>query len=538
MPPLYTLSLVPVLAVALLLLFTAALHARNARGLVMYCLGVAVWSAALMTIAFPSIADIGRRLAAVGTFIAAAYLHAAFDFTRQRSYALVWLAYGTAAVITLAGALLPGLIYDPASLSRGALFWHSIGLAVVALGVPLIALARAFRSIEPERRSQLQALIWTGVLGYSGSWINAFLLTEGKAQPYGMFLVLASLFLLAHVVRGHQPPRERRLLERSLIYATIAAVLSAGFLFGVLGLMIHTGEPLRESSWGLSAFFLLVMALLAFEPIRQHAQELLGRRLVPDHAGTRDLADALAVQEQRADHAERLAELGTMASAVAHEVRNPLGVLAAHLRVLEREGAAAETIATMRAQIDRASHFIDDLLRYGRPRPLELRMVELEPTVELAFSTAHAGLPEPRPAVELTRDGLVGAPMVEADQAQLLQILVVVLENACLALGDVPAPRIHVACSALATGSVRLDIDDNGPGVPAELRGRLFEPFTTSRKRGGARTGTGLGLAIARGVVERHGGTIRAGESPLGGARFTIEIPRHQAVLAAAASPP
>ena len=75
-------------------------------------------------------------------------------------------------------------------------------------------------------------------------------------------------------------------------------------------------------------------------------------------------------------------------------------------------------------------------------------------------------------------------------------------------------------------------VEDNGPGVPAEIEGMLFQPFVTGRGRDGPRPGTGLGLAIARGIVERHGGAIRAGTSAeLGGARFEVVLPKVQRLL-------
>lgn len=81
---------------------------------------------------------------------------------------------------------------------------------------------------------------------------------------------------------------------------------------------------------------------------------------------------------------------------------------------------------------------------------------------------------------------------------------------------------------------MRAVVEDNGPGIAPELLPRLFQPFVTGRKREGPRPGTGLGLAIARGIVERHGGRITAGRAESGGARFEVELPRAQTVMAAA----
>jgi signal transduction histidine kinase len=533
MGALFAYSLVPVLSVAFLLCFTAALRGRNALGLALYCLSVGVWAATLLLIYIPETAPVSRRLAALGAFTAAGYLHAAYDVAEQRSYRLVIFAYVMALGVTLLGALFPGVLYDPLTLQRGVLFWPAMAVAVGAAGVPMVLLAAAYPRASPEKRSTLVRLLIAGVLAYSGSLSNALLLSAGIAIPIGMYLVLAGLLVLANVIRAREAPSERRLLERSLLYSALAAFLSAGFLFGVMTLMSSNTPFLAQYRAG--AFFLLCMAALAFEPVRQQLQQWLGKRMLKGRADIGDLARALVAQEERADQAGRLAELGQFASAVAHEVRNPLGVLSAHLKALERRGADADTTQAMREQIDRASHFVDELLRYGRPRPLELRMIDLGATADLALSTARQGLGVDAPEVKVERAVPPEVAPVEADQAQISQLLVILFDNALLALATAPEKRLRVWAEARGERVV-LGVDDSGPGIAPELLPRLFQPFVTGRKREGPRPGTGLGLAIARGITERHGGQIRAGASPLGGARFEVELPRHQAVLAAAAT--
>lgn len=526
-PPLYAYSLLPVLAVALLHFFTTVLRGERARGLTLYCLAVAVWCGALLLTSMPLTAQLGRHLAASGTFVAAAYLHVAWDVSGQKDYRLVWLAYVVAAGLTITGAVQPGFLYDPLTLRGGAMFWPAMALAVAAFALPLWQLHRAYRTAPVERRWVLQRLFVAGLLCDAGGMGNAVLLAHGYPLPFGMLLVLASLLVLSGVVREHQPAVERRLLERSMLYSVLAAFLSAGFMLGVLTLM--TEQPFVRA-YRLGAFFLLSMAALAFEPVRQQIQEAIGRRVLRHRTGARELAEQLRVQEEKADHAERLAELGTLASAVAHEVRNPLGVLSAHLKILSRSGASDDTVRAMQEQIDRASRFVDDLLRYGRPRPLELRLVELGPALELALGTAAQGLGTSLEDVELTVDAGEPAPIVEADHAQLQQLLVILFENALLAIER--GPR-RISCSARREGDeARVVIEDSGGGIAPEILPRLFQPFVTSRKREGARTGTGLGLATARRIVERHGGRIVAGSSAaLGGARFELRLPLQQRLL-------
>lgn len=107
----------------------------------------------------------------------------------------------------------------------------------------------------------------------------------------------------------------------------------------------------------------------------------------------------------------------------------------------------------------------------------------------------------------------------------------VLYENAILALADEEDGRILTKVVDDAE-RVKVLVEDNGPGLPTELSDALFEPFVTGRKRDGPRTGTGLGLAIAKRRVERHHGKISAGSSSsLGGASFTITLPKEQEML-------
>ncbi len=535
MNSLYAYSLFPVIAVSLLLFFTVLLRQRGSLGLAAYCGSTALWSLNLLMAFSPSetLSEFGLRMSAIGAFVVAGYLHAAYDLTDQDDYRLLWVAYAAAAAITVAGVAVPGLLYDPVSLAAGPFFWPAMALAVGASAFPFWHLARAYGDADDARKKQLHILFAAGCVGYLGAWSNATLLAYDVVLPYGLFLVLASLLILTRLVQSMQKRADRRIFERSLLYSALAAFLSAGFLFGALVFLSDaTGPMLRD--YGLGAFFLLCMAALAFEPVRQHLQEAIGRKLSGDKAQTTELAEALADQEERADQAARLAELGSFTSAIAHEVRNPLGVISAYVSILERQGADEETVDDLRAQIDRASEFLDDLLNYGRPSPLELRMVRLADTIDLAISSATAGLEEEMPDdVQWKRDLESPELTLESDQRQLLQVFVILFENALLAVRDAECREIHIAARS-DEDQLRISVEDSGPGIANAVGERLFEPFVTSRKREGKSQGTGLGLAIARSVIERHGGNISASSAELGGARFEIMLPRHQNVLAAA----
>lgn len=536
MGPLYAFSLIPVLSISLLLCLVAAFGQRKHRmfGLAMMCASISAWSAALLITSMPQIADWGRRFNAIGAFLAAGYLHAAYDLLGVKQRRLVWLAYLVAALITGAGIFSPGLLYDPLNLLAGPMFWPAMALAIAAASLPMLSLAKGALHASGAARRLRISLILAGLATYIGAWSNALLLSYGYALPYGLFLVLAGLLITAQIIANAQSPIDRKLLDRSLWFSSLMALLWAAYLFGLLSVIDHQAKALIQQ-YRFGALFLFCMAALAFEPLRLNLQERLGQRIFGQrrqHAP--GLAQALLQEQERAEHLARQAELGIFTSAIAHEVRNPLGVLQAHLKLLELQGADAETLDQMRDQIQRASHFLDELLSFGRPSPLTPREVDLSALLQLAASTAtqaRANLTpaqHPQPQLNL---GALQDPHLEADHAQLLQLLIILLDNAILATLDQENPQLHL--SARDTPSaITITIEDNGPGIPKAIAQKLFEPFVTSRPRDSAVKGTGLGLAIAQSIAKRHHATLSADRSPLGGARFTLTIPRAGAAAA------
>jgi signal transduction histidine kinase len=192
-------------------------------------------------------------------------------------------------------------------------------------------------------------------------------------------------------------------------------------------------------------------------------------------------------------------------------------VIAAHAKLLERAGAPAASLEAVRAQVRRASRFVDDLLAYGKPRPLVLRELEVRAVIEEAVTAVRAI----HPGVAIAIAVAPGAHAV-ADRAALVDVLVNLIGNAAIAVAE----HGKVTVSASGAPDLVIAVTDDGPGVPPALVTRLFQPFVTGRGRDHAHPGTGLGLATARGIVERHGGTLRHERVEEGGARFVIRLPR------------
>ena len=224
-----------------------------------------------------------------------------------------------------------------------------------------------------------------------------------------------------------------------------------------------------------------------------------------------DLTETLAY-EARANAAEHLAQLGTLAASVAHEIRNPLAGISGVVQVVSSSMAEKDerrhALARVQEQIKRLGDLIGELLMFSRPILPSLAKVDVRTIAEQAATQARA---------DAQSQGLHGAVFVEGADIGVIDPLLVsqVVANLVLNALQAGAQQVRVLVS-----SRRIHVVDDGPGVPVELRQKIFEPFFTTKTRG-----TGLGLSIARRMIDAMHGSLTLSPSPLGGAGFEISLP-------------
>jgi PAS domain S-box-containing protein len=245
--------------------------------------------------------------------------------------------------------------------------------------------------------------------------------------------------------------------------------------------------------------------------------------------------------EIRLFDSSRLANLGEMATGMAHEINQPLAVirmaadsLIEELESPEATAMPAELAAFVKAKLDRiskqterASCLVNELRTVARKPSNDSRPFDLVETVRIADDLLHEQLKAARVefVVALPPPGL----MVRGEASRLQQVIINLVLNARDALLENPARSStgtlgHIALRVAAgpAGDTVLTIEDDGPGIPAQVLPRLFEPFFTTKPTG---KGTGLGLSISYDIIKRMGGDITAENRPEGGARFTIVLP-------------
>ncbi len=241
-----------------------------------------------------------------------------------------------------------------------------------------------------------------------------------------------------------------------------------------------------------------------------------GVLILQDITEYRELMESLAMSE-------KLVVMGQLAGGVAHELNTPLGNILGYAQLVERGASALPALSgyarVISEEAQRCSRVIQDLLRYARHEQCTDNTCDINQlTVELidAFLTCRLK----RYLIEVQMNLSPGRLVAEGSGGQLEIVLTNLLNNSIQALDNVPDPRIVIESRFEAPYAI-LSVTDNGPGVPPDIRNRVFDPFYTTKPVG---QGTGLGLSISNAIVAKQGGFIVYDGDYSDGARFVIKL--------------
>src|SRR6185312_2617857 len=364
---------------------------------------------------------------------------------------------------------------------------------------------------------------------------------RGSGERLGAILAVAIKLVLATTLIGHT--RDVVPIQSSYWPVFFVPVTTAAIYFSPLGTLLWTSATSAaycaylipasqkfELGWpGLSElllrnlfFFLVAMTVNRFvmeSRVQVRKYQVLSQNLAD---ANRDLRKA----QEEARRAERLAALGQLSAGLAHEIRNPLGVIKGSAEILNQKLSNSEPLAQelsgyIYTEVNRVSALVGRFLDFARPSQLNVKAEELPALLGRCLKTvADQGACT---NVQIVRDDAPLLPKAMIDAELCEQAFTNLLLNACEAMGAggiLTVRTIPVITPGESTHAVAVEIADTGPGVSDDVKEQIFNPFFTTKK-----AGVGLGLAIVSKIIDAHGGVLKLLGGQGQGACFHVTLP-------------
>jgi two-component system, NtrC family, sensor histidine kinase HydH len=307
----------------------------------------------------------------------------------------------------------------------------------------------------------------------------------------------------------------------TLFWTLVSSGAYCSYLYPAMFEYELTQEAIGYLALRIMFFFLAAMIVNRFSQESRHQTALY-----------RELAERLAETNRRLEQAqaearrsERLAALGQLSAGLAHEIRNPLGVIKGSAEMLTQklqhsDELARELAGYISSEVNRLSALVTEFLDFARPLHAELHPTDLTALLDRVLKTVADRWTGKPVAVE--RNYASTLPPIPMDESLCEQAFLNLVQNAYEAMEDNGgALRVEVTRVRRSDREgVEVRLADTGPGVPEELREEIFNPFVTTKK-----SGVGLGLSIVSKIVDGHQGWIRVDNRPQGGAVFTLFFP-------------
>jgi two-component system sensor histidine kinase HydH len=307
----------------------------------------------------------------------------------------------------------------------------------------------------------------------------------------------------------------------TLAWTALSSAAYCSFLIPALQMYQLTPEGATELAIRNLFFFLAAVVVNRFVTDSRRQAESY-RRLAETLAETNRQLEQI---QEEARRSERLAALGQLSAGLAHEIRNPLGVIKGSAEMLNKklqgtDAVTGELAGYISSEVNRLNVLVTRFLDFARPLDLNLQPQEIPPLVDRALKSVRDRWPEAR--VEVERQYSPDLPVVPVDADFCEQVFTNLVLNSYEAM-EPAGGKLVVSIYPLTSDGrrgVQLDFEDSGPGIPEEAREQIFNPFFTTKK-----TGVGLGLSVVSKIVDDHHGWIRAVSGPGKGACFRVFLP-------------
>ncbi|HUY13248.1 MAG TPA: ATP-binding protein [Terriglobia bacterium] len=357
----------------------------------------------------------------------------------------------------------------------------------------------------------------------------------GRRNAYSIIVkVLLSSLLLDHtsavaaIDSSYYPIYYLPVVSAAMIYGGWGtmfwtAVTSAAYCsFLIPAIRLYRLTPDSISELALRNLFFFLIAIVVNRLVSEFRRQTNRYRLLAEEFSETNRKLELAQEEAR--RSERLAALGQLSAGLAHEIRNPLGVIKGSAEMLSQKLQSADPIACelagyISSEVERLNALVGRFLDFARPLQLDLRPSDITSLIEKSLNSMRDLHPASK--IEVRKNFEVGLPPVPLDLELSERVFANLFQNAYDAMPD--GGQLSVAANRANSDGrqgVEIEIADTGPGIPEGNKEQIFNPFFTTKK-----TGVGLGLSIVSKIVDNHGGRIRVSSRDGEGACFKLFFP-------------
>lgn len=392
-----------------------------------------------------------------------------------------------------------------------------------------ILIQRHFPSLPKKIKDQIN-LIKIGVgIGFSSGASSFFLSFDIPIDPsYPLFLTSIYTFTFSYAVIKHQLLDIKIFIQKSILYTLLISILTIFYI-----LLIYIAENIFQNLIGYRSIFpsLIFATLIAFIfiPLRHFLQNIIDKFIFKE--SYINIANSYTQFKHQAAEKEKFKAVATLASGMAHEVKNPLTAIKTFAEYLPQKLDDKEFLLKfselVNKEVARIDQTIKDLLEFAKPSPPDFRQVNISKLIQETLDLLNSQFVEQHIEVNFQGDKHV---YIQADTNQIKQALLNLSLNAIDAMPHGGMLTVKVAehnkghKSAFIpiihpNAEVIISITDTGKGIPEKKMKKIFDPFYTNKD-----DGTGLGLSITKGIIEEHGGKIKVASTPGEGSTFTIRL--------------
>lgn len=470
----------------------------------------------------PHLAEELWKITYVGVlFIPVFFYHAVLILTERRAPLILFLIYLQAilfSILALNGEIivLTRYVYNSFYWVKGSPFFVYSIIPWVTISVSThLALIAYYQKYYPNQKGQIRALILI-MIAFAGGFTNFFPGLDIDIYPVGNFFVPLVSVVITYAIFKHQLFDITIVIKKSVVYSVLIAFISLLYLLTVFLLERFAQGLLGYRSLIISIFTAFGLGLLFF-PLRHRIQQFVDRYFFK---GTQEEIAQQNVQlRQEIALSEKYKTLSTLASGIAHEIKNPLTAMKTFCEYLPRRLDDREFLLKFSRlvgkEVERIDGLVHELLDYSKPGPLTLKRTDINKLAEDTLSTLSNQFIKHH--IEVAQHLSPDNYHLIIDANRVKQVLLNLFLNAIEAM---PSGGKLTVSSFVDRTSHIVTIADTGSGIAPEDLKHIFDPFFSRKDHG-----TGLGLAIVQGIMEQHRGKVRITSQVGVGTEVKLEFP-------------